>query len=352
MSDYATRSLSALPMGTGFSRYLHALTASRGDTQRAQAFAQRWRDSPQVSAAFEFRTKAAVGAGTTTDATWAKPLVTTGLAAEAISLLRGLSIVGQLEPRLRRVEFGLQVPMHASTVMLGGWIAEGLPIPVAALNFSTVGPLEPTKVAVITALTKELLTLGTPNTEAMVRQDVLGGLAALIDQSFLLPTSVAAAGRPAAVTAGAVEVTSTGATAAAIAADLGAMLASITTSGGNLVWVMRPTTRAKVAAALGSTSGLPATLHGIPVVVSKNSPQQVTLLDGDAILLAADDNGFDVSLSESSTIQMDSVPANPVAASTVMTSFFQSNLVGVRAVRVINWLRVVDGSVVFMTTAY
>jgi hypothetical protein len=44
----------------------------------------------------EWMTKAAVAPGTTTDATWTQPLVTSRLAAGFLALLRQTSVIGKL----------------------------------------------------------------------------------------------------------------------------------------------------------------------------------------------------------------------------------------------------------------
>jgi hypothetical protein len=49
---------------------------------------------------------------------------------------------------------------------------------------------------------------------------------------------------------------------------------------------------------------------------------------------------------------MNDAPAEPTAASTVITSLFQRNLFGVRVTRWLAYLRAQTGSVVCMTTAY
>jgi hypothetical protein len=103
MTAVATRPLSMLPAGTAFSRYLMAKALGRGDSFRAQLIAEQWRDSPQVKACFEdeLRVKAPVAAGTTSDATFAGPLAVHGIAREALALIRGVSILGALENKLR-----------------------------------------------------------------------------------------------------------------------------------------------------------------------------------------------------------------------------------------------------------
>ena len=353
MPELVTRPVSALPTGTALSRFISVLAASGGNLVQAKAMADDLHTTtPQVSRAFDFvlQGKAAVPSGTTQDATWAGALAEVGIAREAIQLLRGLSIVGALESRVRHVPFNTKVPRDVTTVTIGDWVVEGTPIPVAALAFDQVGPLALTKVAVIVAITQELAGAGTETALGTIRQSVLGGLAATLDTKFLDPAIAAAPGRPASITNGATMITSTGSTPAAISADLSAMLAALQTSGSP-VWIMKPTTMAVVAGALGNASDLPRTLHALPVIASKTSPAQITLLDADTLLLA-DEGGFDVSVSRDAIVQMDSAPASPVTAATVMTSFWPTDTVGVRAMRWIHWLRTRTGSVVYMPVTY
>ena len=318
-----TRPVSALPSGTVINRLLEVLTKSHGSLTFAAEIANGddFRTVPQVRHTFDaLSTKSAISPGTSTDALWASALVTSGVAAEAIALLRDISIVSQLEGRCRRIPFNLRVPKDDSALSLGGWAAEGAPIPVAPLSFSSVGPVPTNKVGVIIALTRELVEATDPAAQASVRRSVLGGLAYLIDQSFLLPTSVAASGRPGAITsAGATAITSTGTTAAQIGADLAAMRAAISTNGSGLTWIMRKKTMSTIAAALGSNSGLPQTLQGLPIITSDNSPAQITLADCAAILIA-DDGQFAVSESREASLQMDSAPMHPPDGTVVYRS--------------------------------
>ena len=352
MSELVTRPVSALPPGTAVAKFLGALVEGHGDVVTARRIAASMKSTPHVYATFDqLVTKAAVAPGTTTDAAWASALVSSGLATEALSVMRGMSVVDTLAGRMRKVPFNVKVPREATAPLIGGWATEAAPLPATDLVFNALGPLARTKIGAITALTKELLVAGTPTTDQVVTRAVLGGLAAQLDLSFLDPTSGATAGRPAAITNGATAITSTGSTAAAIAADLGSMLAAITTNGQALSWIMKPATAARVSAALGAASDVPRTLYGLPVTLSSNSPQQITLVDLGAILLA-DDGEFETNLSESSSLQMTTTPMSPADATTVYVSLYQANAVGIRAVRWINWLRGVSGSVVYMTVTY
>ena len=131
------------------------------------------------------------------------------------------------------------------------------------------------------------------------------------------------------------------------------MLAAITTSGGGLVWIMKPMTAYRIAATIGGTAAvdIPRTLFGIPLVLSINSPAQITLVDADCILYS-DTGGIDVSISNQAAIQVDDAPANPPVAATVIESLWPRNLFGVRVTRWLAYLRAQTGAVTYMTVAY
>jgi len=128
-----------LPSGTALSRYLMVKALARGDTYRGLILAERWKDSPQVKATIEdeLHTKAAVAAGTTSDATFAGPLAAHGIASEALTLIRGASILGALESKFRRVPFRTPVARETGTGTGGAWVGEGFSTPVAATAYDT-----------------------------------------------------------------------------------------------------------------------------------------------------------------------------------------------------------------------
>jgi hypothetical protein len=347
---YETKAISLLPTGTNVSRYIHALVEGAGIDTNALQIAEGWRQSPLVAETFRLEQKAAMAPGMTTDATWAAPLVQTGIAAEALTVMRDLSVVAAIEPRCRQVPFRMAVPADTTSVREGSWAAEGVPIPVSAQTFATVPGLDALKAGVIVTMTRELITFGVPSTEAIVRKAAIGGLSALLDFSFLDPASAAAAGRPASITNGATAVTQTGVTAATMGADLAALLAAITTAGSGLTWIMQRKTLANIASALPlNVSG--STLNGLPVITSDTSPKQITLVDASKIVIA-DEGEFDISTAKNPSLQMDSAPTNPPVAATVYISLYQTNTVGVRIIRTINWVRAVTGAVSYMVTTY
>jgi HK97 family phage major capsid protein len=347
-----TRPVSINPAGTSVSRYIIAKGLGGGDRYRELMTAEKWLDTPQVKATLELQTKAAVPAGSTTDATWAGPLAPYGIASEALTIMRGLSILGALEGRMRKVPLHVNLARETGSGFSGGWVGSGQAVPVQKTDFATVVE-EHFKFGVIVPLSRELFKLSTPDAEATIRQVVLGGLAASLDNQLLLASVAVSAGvNPASITNGSTEITSTGTTAAQIAADLAGMLAAVT-SPGPLVWVMKPKTMYRIALVLGSqAAGLPHTLFGIPVIASTNSPAQITLLDPTAIVYS-DSGQFDLEVSTQATLQLDSAPAEPTAASTVFQSLFQRNLVAIKALRWLAWLNPSPTTTAsFMTVAY
>jgi HK97 family phage major capsid protein/HK97 family phage prohead protease len=344
---------SNLPKGIGFTRYAMALAASRGSRMEAAEYAKRWKDStPEVAMVL----KAAVDAGTTTDATWAAPLVVyNNLASEFIELLRPATIIGRING-FRRVPFNVTMPRQTggSTV---GWVGQGAPKPVGELAFDQVS-LGMAKAAGIIVISEELARSSDPSAEAIVSEDLRKAIAQFLDEQFINP-SVAAVSNvsPAAVTNGASVIDSTGVTAAHLRADFAAALAvwtaaELSIAGGVIVMTETQAIRLSMLVnAFGQPEfpGLTATggtLFGLPVIASENVPAEggspagnrIVLLKPGEILLA-DDGGIMLDVSREASVQMNSTPTNPADASTVMVSLWQNNLVGLRAERFINWVK-------------
>jgi hypothetical protein len=337
MSEPFTR-VNALPSGTAVARFIQALALATDDMYTAVQAAERWRDTPHVAKALELHTKAAVAPMITSDSTAAGPLAAYGIAAEALTLGRVKpSILGQLEPLMMKVPPRIKVPIETGAGITGGWVGENAPIPVQKTAFST-SIEEFYKYGAITPLSEELVKTSSPAAESTINRTVIGGLSKGIDTQLLTPTVALSAGvQPASILAGSTEVTTTGTTSAAIAADLAGMLAAVTTPGP-LVWIMKPKTMYRIALTLGSqAAGLPATLFGIPVIASVNSPAQIALIDPSAIFYS-DSGQFDLDASREALLELNDAPANPTIASTIMQSMFQRNDIAIRAMRWLAWL--------------
>lgn len=342
-----------LPKGTGFVRYVMALAAARGSRLEAYEFAKRWEGStPEVAMIL----KAAVSAGTTTDSTWAAPLVVyQNLANEFIELLRPATIIGRLAG-FRRVPFNITMPRQTSGSTVG-WVGQASPKPVGSLALDQVS-LGMAKAAGIVVIAEELARSSNPAAETIVRDDLRGAITQFLDTQFIDPAVAAVTNvSPAAVTNGASVIDSTGVTAAALRTDFGAALAvwtaaEMSIAGGAVVMTETQAIRlSMIVNAFGQPEfpGLSATggtLFGLPVVTSENIPaegsspagQRIVLLKPGEILLA-DDGGINIDVSREASVQMNTTPDDPASASTVYTSLWQNNLVGIRAERVINWVK-------------
>lgn len=172
-----------LDKGIGFTRLVRLSVMAQGRAAEAYELAKEAypEDKPlhEIFKMFsrkgaDFVAKSTVAGGTTTDTTWASPLVNYQiLANEFIDYLRPQTIVGRI-PNLRRVPFKVKVPRQTS----GGaayWVGEGKPKPLTSLAFDSV-TLDITKIATIAVLTDELVRLSNPSAEAIVRDQLAAAI--------------------------------------------------------------------------------------------------------------------------------------------------------------------------------
>lgn len=357
-----------LPKGTAFTRYVQCLALSKGDLMYAARLAKRYQDStPEVGNALELAAdlgtsaimKNAVSVGTTAGSTWAAPFVQyQDMAQEFVELLRPQTILGRIQG-LRQVPFNIRVPRTTSGAT-GGWVGENTPKPVSSMAFDSI-TLGFSKVAVIVALTEELVRFSNPAAEAVVRQELIDALTQLIDVSFIDPNRAAVANvSPASITNGATLTNATGVTVATVTANIQALFQQFATNNLSLdgaVWIMNPRTAlglsmlrtAQDIFAFPTITMQGGTFMGLPVVVSGNVPiSSVSTNETIAVLLKpsevylADDGGVEIDVSREASVQMSDAPS---AGATSLVSFWQNNLVGLRAEQFINWRRRRDAAV-------
>jgi len=344
--------------GTGFVRVAQAIGVSRGNWMQAAEYAKRWDDTtPEVSLAL----KAAVAAGTTTDATWAGPLAPIRpLVNEFLAYLRPATIVGKITG-LRQVPFNVSVPIQTA----GGtyqWVGQGAPKPVGTLAFSTI-TLAITKCAGIIVITDELARNSSPAAEAVIRADMIAGIAQFLDATFVDSTKAPVSNvSPGGITNAITPITSAGTTPSNARTDFQALLNAMTTANISVegaVLIMSQTNAAVLASALnplgqplypslGPTGG---TAMGITVITSQTAGANVILLQPSTILYA-DDGGVTIDASVEASVQMDTVLDSPPVATTILTSLWQNNLVGLRAERYINWKRTRAAGVQWTSQTY
>lgn len=361
-----------LPKGTAFTRYAMALARSKGNLMQAAEVSKAWGDTPEVETVL----RAAVTAGTTTDADWAKPLVEyQNMASEFVDLLRPQTIIGRI-PGLRRVPFNIKIPRQTAG-SAAQWVGEGKPKPVSELAFDQI-TLGPAKLAGIVVLTDELVRFSNPSAEALVRQDLINTIVQTMDKDFVDPAKAASAGvSPASITNGVTPISASGTTADHARADIKKLFAAFLAANMSLsgaVFVMTETQALGLALllnplgqpefpglAVNGTSG--GTLFGLPVVLSENVPayagtgspptgagSRIILVKASEILLA-DDGQVMLDASREASLEMDSAPTSPPTASTVLVSLWQHNMVGIRAERFINWAKRRAGVVQYINGA-
>jgi HK97 family phage major capsid protein/HK97 family phage prohead protease len=339
-----------VPLGTAFVRAACAKLVCNGNLHEAAEYAKRWDSStPEVA----LYLKAAIAPGTTTDATWASPLVATGIASEFVELLRPATILGKI-PGLRQIPFNTKVPSQTAGGTYG-WVGEAKPKPVTKLAFAAT-TLGVAKAAGIIVLTEELVRLSNPSAEALVRQDMIAGIAQFLDQQFIDPAVAAVAGvNPASITNGA----PTAAGSASPTADIMALINHFATNNiavGGVTFIL------SAANCLGlsfrvNADGSPAfpgvdvnggSYKGLTFIASQAAGTNVIALQP-SLVLYADDGGVTIDASREASLQMDSAPMSPADATTVFVSLWQTNSVGLRAERYVNWLRANPNAVKYLT---
>lgn len=284
--------------------------------------------------------------------------------ADFVEFLRPMTIVGRFGnngiPALRRVPF--RVPLITqTTASTGYWVGEGKPKPLTKPAWSN-RELSPLKAANIAVATMEALRDSSPSAETLLRDDLAAAVAAAIDLAFIDPANAGTATvKPAAITNGANAEASTGNDAAAIRADVQALMAGFIAANNALqsgVWIMSATTALALSmmrTALDQQEFPGITMNGgtfmgLPVIVSQYITDYVVLANAGDIYLG-DDGGVAVDMSTEASLQMLDNPTNDTVTPTAtsLVSMFQTNSVAFRAERTINWLRRRDSAVQVLT---
>ncbi len=335
--------------GIAFTRFACALMQAKGNLMQADLLSKRWDDStPEVGISI----KAAAAAGTTSDTTWAAPLVQyNDMVGEFIELLRNQTILGKMTG-LTRVPFNTRIPRQTAG-STGSFVGEGLPAPVNAMAFDNV-TLPWAKAECIVVITKELARLSSPSAEALARADLLAGISEYLDKRFVDPSFAGVANvSPASITWGVTGLPSSGSTVAAITNDAEAMIRAFVTARLSLqtgVWIMSPETALALSMVRGTQDNFMfpeisqngGTFFKMPVITSKSvtaagSPNDghILLVDQREILLA-DDGQMMIDASAEASVQMNDAPS---AGAQSLVSFWQMGLLGLKAERWIYWTK-------------
>lgn len=358
-----------LPKGVAFARLAKCKALSKMQQVPAYEMAEAlYPDDQRISRIL----KAAVAAGTTTQATWAAPLVgeESSVFADFVEFLRPQTILGKFGnngvPSLRNVPFRTRLVGQTS----GGaayWTGEGAAKGVTKFDFTDT-TLAPLKVANIAVITMELLRDSSPNAEMLVRDGLAAAIRERLDIDFINPDKTASAGvSPASITNGVTPIPSIGGTAEDIRCDIQALLGTYIAANNpptTGVLVMSATT-ALAASMLRNPLGQAefpnltmngGTLEGFPVIVSEyiqpdTTGSYVVMVNASDIYLG-DEGGINIDMSDQASLQMDTAPTNNgtgTPTATQLVSLWQDNLVGFRAERTINWARRRTSAVALLT---
>lgn len=358
-----------VPKGIGFVRLLAAKTnayLSKGaftPLQFAQGHKHWQSETPEV----EQILKAAVSAGTTTDSAWGGPLVQyQNLASEFVEHLRPLTLIGRI-PGLRKVPFVIKFPRQTGAAV-SNWVGQSKPKPATSLAFDSL-TLDPLKVAGIVPMSMELMRFSSPSAEMIVRDDLAGSIAQLVDHDFIDPEKAAVANvSPASITNGVTGVAATGTAYSNLKADVKSIMDNY--FAANIVpdtVIMHQRTALSLSlmeTSLGNPQFPGLTMNGglflgmtayatTNVDYTEDSPQEgdlIVFLRANDIALA-DDGGVEVDVSTEASIEMSTTPTDPVTASTVLVSLWQQNLVGIRAERMVNWVKRRSAAVQYIKAA-
>jgi len=222
------------------------------------------------------------------------------------------------------------------------------------------------KVANIAVYSQELARFSNPSAESLIRDGLAAALIARMDIDFVDPAKAIDVGvSPASITNGIAAIVSSGTDAAAVRYDIGQLFAAfitanITPSSG--VFIMSEMTALALSLmvnALGQPE-FPAitmkggTLMGLPVITSQyvvsGSPADymVILVNAQDIFLS-DDGQVSVEASGEASLAMDDDPqGSPATSGGTLVSLWQTNQIGLRAERFINWVRRRDAAVAWI----
>jgi HK97 family phage major capsid protein/HK97 family phage prohead protease len=321
----------------------------------------------------QYLERAAVPAGTTTDANWAGNLVDqTNLTQEFLAWLRPQTIIGKFGtggiPSLRTAPFNVGIVGQTSGGA-GYWVGQGKAKPLTKFSFDRQA-LGMSKVAAIAVITDELARASSPSAEQLVRDGLRDACVERLDIDFVDPAKAEVANvSPASITNGVTALVSTaGSTADSIRADLALLLQSFVASNQNVedLVLLLPNTLALTLSLLTNAMGVPefpamtlrgGTLVGIPAIASQYVR---TAAAGDMVIAVnarsiglADDGAVSVEASREASLEMSDAPtgdagaATPVA--TTLVSMWQTNSLALKAERFINWKKLRSGAVVYMS---
>jgi HK97 family phage major capsid protein len=363
------KNVEKLEPGIAFARYAMCLTKAKGNHQVAFQLAER--HFPQTEAIVRtlkaqaegcdlqemMKVKATVPAGTSTDSTWAAPLVYANtFGGDFIEYLRPRTLIGQAQ--FRPVPFNVRIGGQTSGGT-AGWVGQGKSKPVTKFDFNaTTVPF--TKVAAIAVITQELARFSDPSAERLVRDSLADTVIARVDTDLFDPDLAAVANvSPAGLLNGIAPVAGpSGGDPDDIRCALLRLWApwDSTNIGARPAYYTTPAVARNLAFmrdALGNiafpgVTPFGGTLDGIPLRVSQylanngGSGGAPLILVDEAEIYLADDGSVTLDQSDQASIEMSDTPVGSSSATVTsngspFVSMWQTNSIAFRAERFIWW---------------
>jgi hypothetical protein len=308
-------------------------TAEEQVRRAAERMNRRWTFTSMVKAIATDRDdvatmrKAAVGAGTSSDETWAAPLATLPGAGTFLELLARRSVLSRV-PFLR-APFGVPTPVQTARPTGYRVSAAAAGKPITTLPTTTVTHRADV-VGVIVVLSLELVRSTAPGTDEVLNRQLASALGSAINSHFLDPSLTGS------ITNGLAALPSSGSTEAQLLEDLYLLLGT----GDEPVILASLPWAARLVAALGAAAPL------VPVVVVPELGDYVVAVDPTGIVVA--EGEVDVLPGPSATLMMSDDASGEAGE---LTSMFQTDSTALRAEIPAAWERVRDGAVVVLDMA-
>jgi HK97 family phage major capsid protein/HK97 family phage prohead protease len=365
----------AAPKAKGMDLLVRGLACQvQGHIQRrnaADVMAERYGENDRETRGIVdfLTTKAASAVATTTTSGWASQLVNT-VVGDFLDQLQPLSIYPRLAAAGPRFTFGqngvISIPSRSSTpTIAGSFVAEGAPIPVRQGGFSSVS-ITPRKMAVISALTREIAEHSTPSIEAIIREAILDDTAVAID-TVLMDATASSTTRPAGLRNGVSGKTATsGANLAAFITDMKALLGDLVTANSlrKPMWIMNPVNALSATLLQNAGGDFPfandirgGTLFGYPIIQSNTVTLGTVMLIDAADFFSATTDVPQFDVSDTATLHMEDT--SPTAIGTAGTpnvvaapvrSLFQTDSIAIRMRIGINWAMRRSGVIAYVTS--
>jgi len=307
--------------------------------------------------------RTAVAGGGTGSGEWGAELVEsqTRFNGDFVDYLYSMTVFDRLPLRPMPARVHIKGQDGAAT---GYWVGESKAIPVSKADFSDV-ELTPLKVAAMAVCSKELITDSSPSAEMWIRDSIAQASAQRVDTTFLSTTAASSGVSPAGILNGLSAGAPSGTDAAAVRADLMTLYTGFLSAknASGLVQVMTPS-MAKALSLLVNSLGQTefpnlnangGTLLGDQVYTGDNVTGGHWILLKPSDIWKIGDSGLEVSMSDQATIEQNDAPAGagdtPTAASATLMSLWQTEQVGFKVVRRINYKLRRSGAVAYLDNA-